>query len=167
MSAKVTKRNSSAVARTNKRVAGLKCQAESQRDSGSKPKVARHELPWVSVSWVNNPNGVVAGRRNRGATPLGLKTFTATTQGSSCLATLGWRTQSHWDCRSRKDCCSEHDEAVARYSMGNVTNKILAAQYKLAVPDPRVLEKEIVKTRRMLELRAKLGYKFAAAKSKP
>lgn len=43
--------------------------------------------------------------------------------------------------------------------MGNVTNKILAAQYKLALPDPRVLEKEIVKTRRMLELRAKLGYK--------
>ena len=47
--------------------------------------------------------------------------------------------------------CSEHDEAVARYSMGNVTNKILAAQYKLALPDPRLLEKEIEKTRRMLE----------------
>jgi predicted nuclease of restriction endonuclease-like (RecB) superfamily len=59
--------------------------------------------------------------------------------------------------------CSEHDEAVARYSMGNLTNKVLAAQYKLALPDPRVLEKEIVKTRRMLELRAKLGYKFPTA----
>ncbi len=47
--------------------------------------------------------------------------------------------------------CSEHDEAVARYSMGNVTNKILAAQYKLALPDPRLLEKEIERTRRMLE----------------
>jgi predicted nuclease of restriction endonuclease-like (RecB) superfamily len=57
--------------------------------------------------------------------------------------------------------CSEHDEAVARYSMGNVTNKILAAQYKLALPDPRLIEKEIEKTRRMLELRAKLGYKKA------
>ncbi len=55
--------------------------------------------------------------------------------------------------------CSEHDEAVARYSMGNVTNKILAAQYKLALPDPRLIEKEIEKTRRMLELRAKIGYK--------
>jgi predicted nuclease of restriction endonuclease-like (RecB) superfamily len=55
--------------------------------------------------------------------------------------------------------CSEHDEAVARYSMGNVTNKILAAQYKLALPDPRLIEKEIEKTRRMLELRAKLGCK--------
>jgi predicted nuclease of restriction endonuclease-like (RecB) superfamily len=47
--------------------------------------------------------------------------------------------------------CSEHDEAVARYSMGNVTNKILAAQYKLALPDPRLLEQEIDKTRRLLE----------------
>ncbi len=62
--------------------------------------------------------------------------------------------------------CSEHDEAVARYSMGNVTNKILAAQYKLALPDPRLIEKEIEKTRRMLELRVKLGYKFPAAKTK-
>ncbi|HEV2695385.1 MAG TPA: PDDEXK nuclease domain-containing protein [Verrucomicrobiae bacterium] len=47
--------------------------------------------------------------------------------------------------------CSEHDEAVARYSMGNLTNKILAAQYKLALPDPHLIEKEIEKTRRMLE----------------
>jgi predicted nuclease of restriction endonuclease-like (RecB) superfamily len=63
--------------------------------------------------------------------------------------------------------CSEHDEAVARYSMGNVTNKILAAQYRLALPDPRLIEKEIEKTRRMLELRAKIGYKFPTAKTKP
>ena len=60
--------------------------------------------------------------------------------------------------------CSEHDEAVARYSMGNVTNKILAAQYKLALPDPRLIEKEIEKTRRMLELRVKIGYKEFRAK---
>jgi predicted nuclease of restriction endonuclease-like (RecB) superfamily len=47
--------------------------------------------------------------------------------------------------------CSEHDEAVARYSMGNLTNKVLAGQYKLALPDPHLIEKEIEKTRRMLE----------------
>jgi hypothetical protein len=58
--------------------------------------------------------------------------------------------------------CSEHDEAVARYSLANVTNQILAAQYKLALPDPRLLEKEIEKTRRMLELRARIGYKSSS-----
>ena len=47
--------------------------------------------------------------------------------------------------------CSEHDETVARYSMGNVANKILAAQYKLNLPEPRLLELEIEKTRRLLE----------------
>ncbi len=41
--------------------------------------------------------------------------------------------------------------------MGNVSNKILAAQYKLALPDPRLIEKEIEKTRRMLELRVKIA----------
>jgi hypothetical protein len=38
-----------------------------------------------------------------------------------------------------------------------VTNKILAAQYKLVLPDPRLIEKEIEKTRRMLELRVKIS----------
>jgi predicted nuclease of restriction endonuclease-like (RecB) superfamily len=53
--------------------------------------------------------------------------------------------------------CSEHDEAVARYSMGNLTNKILAAQYKLALPNPHLLEKEIEKARRSLELRSRIA----------
>ena len=47
--------------------------------------------------------------------------------------------------------CSEHDDAVARYSMGNLRNKIMAAQYKLNLPDLRMLEAEIAKTRRLLE----------------
>jgi predicted nuclease of restriction endonuclease-like (RecB) superfamily len=47
--------------------------------------------------------------------------------------------------------CSEHDEAVAHYAMGNLKNKILAAQYKLNLPDPRSLELEIEKMRRLLE----------------
>ena len=72
--------------------------AESQRDSGSKPKVARNELPWENAPQTGNPNGVVARRRKRDTTPLGLKTFSCPTQGSSFLATLGWRTQSRWDC---------------------------------------------------------------------
>lgn len=47
--------------------------------------------------------------------------------------------------------CSEHDDAVAHYSMGNLRNKVLAEQYKLALPEARLLEAEIEKTRRMLE----------------
>ena len=81
---------------------------ESQRDSGLKPRVARNELPWAIGSLAHNPNGVASRFAHRAATPLGLKSSTTTTQGSSVraglanLATLGWGTQSLWDCRSRQ-----------------------------------------------------------------
>jgi len=73
-------------------------EAESQRDSGAKPKVARNELPWGKGTKATNPNGVEAPRRYPAATPLGLKSVRLPTQGSSFLATLGWWTQSLWDC---------------------------------------------------------------------
>jgi hypothetical protein len=76
------------------------CGDESQRDSGSKPKVARNELPWGTGRKTNNPNGVAAERLKPDATPLGLKTIGPGTQGSSLLATLGCKTQSLWDCRT-------------------------------------------------------------------
>src|SRR5882724_13310556 len=42
-----------------------------------------------------NPNGVSAPKNvDRVATPMGLFAFGLLTQGSSCLATLGFRTQS-------------------------------------------------------------------------
>jgi hypothetical protein len=73
---------------------------ESQRDSGPKPKVARHELPWVNgVRNFSNPNGVAAFRRPTVPQPRwGWWDLSRLTQGSSSLATLGWRTQSRWDC---------------------------------------------------------------------
>ena len=74
------------------------CTAESQRDSGLQPRVARNELPWESRPDTDNPNGVAAPLGWRDATPLGLKNVRVPTQGSSFLATLGWRTQSRWDC---------------------------------------------------------------------
>jgi len=31
---------------------------QSRRDCATKPKVARHELPWVSPPWIHNRNAV-------------------------------------------------------------------------------------------------------------
>lgn len=47
--------------------------------------------------------------------------------------------------------CSERDAAVAHYALGNLLNKVMAAEYRLALPDPQQLEQEIQKTRRLLQ----------------
>ena len=44
-----------------------------------------------------NPNGVAPRRPSRAAAPLGLCSFNPVSQGSSSLATLGWRPESRWD----------------------------------------------------------------------
>ena len=75
------------------------CGDESPRDSDSKPKVARNELPWGTCRKTNNPNGVAAQRMEYDATPVELTGIRPGTRGSSFLATLGWKTQSLWDCR--------------------------------------------------------------------
>src|SRR6266496_1526901 len=75
-------------------------EAESQKDSSAKPRVAKNELPWEKCVEATNPNGVAVLRRKPAATPSGLKSMRQATQGSSFLATLGWRTQSRWDSRT-------------------------------------------------------------------
>jgi predicted nuclease of restriction endonuclease-like (RecB) superfamily len=50
--------------------------------------------------------------------------------------------------------CSEKDEAVAHYALGRVTNKIFASRYKLHLPDPQVLTREVEAERRRLEMRS-------------
>jgi hypothetical protein len=47
--------------------------------------------------------------------------------------------------------CSEGNAAVAHYALGNMQNNILAAEYRLVLPDTKELEAEIQKTRRLLE----------------
>ena len=75
--------------------------AESQRDSAPKPRVASCELPWEKRVVSANPNGVASWWRTGDTTPLGLKIARTLTQGSLAdSATLGWRTQSLWDCRT-------------------------------------------------------------------
>ena len=75
------------------------CRKKSQRDFGPKPKVARHELPWVKDDLdFPNPNGVEACLSQTPRQPRwGWFDFLRLTQGNSFVVTLGWRTQSLWD----------------------------------------------------------------------
>jgi len=50
--------------------------------------------------------------------------------------------------------CSERNEAVAHYALGNLNNRVLAREYRLSLPDESVLVREISDTRRALQLRA-------------
>ena len=69
---------------------------ESQRDSGLKPRVASSELPWdKGAQQASNPNGVAASGEDWRPQPRGgWRLLVQFTQGSSLLATLGWRAQS-------------------------------------------------------------------------
>lgn len=49
--------------------------------------------------------------------------------------------------------CAEKDEAVAHYALGGLSNKVFASRYKLQLPDPKVLQREIEAERRRLEQR--------------
>ena len=49
--------------------------------------------------------------------------------------------------------CNRKNDAVAHYSLDGLPNKILAAQYKTALPDERLLADEVEKTRKLLDSR--------------
>ncbi len=49
--------------------------------------------------------------------------------------------------------CADQDEAVAHYALDGLPNKILARQYKLALPKEAALKKELEKARMALERR--------------
>jgi hypothetical protein len=80
---------------------------ESQRDFGTKPRVARHELPWVIASpapptatrlWPASP----VARKGKGRNRVAVDDFVWTrTRGRLADSpTPGWRTQSRWDCQN-------------------------------------------------------------------
>jgi predicted nuclease of restriction endonuclease-like (RecB) superfamily len=54
--------------------------------------------------------------------------------------------------------CADKGHALARYALDGLPNKIMAANYKTVLPDAEVLQKELEKTRLMLES----GHKLAA-----
>lgn len=47
--------------------------------------------------------------------------------------------------------CTHKDQAVAHYSLEGLPNKVLASEYRLALPDERVLVAELERSRRLLE----------------
>lgn len=49
--------------------------------------------------------------------------------------------------------CAQNDEAVARYALDRLPNKVLAAEYRTALPDEKELAAEIERTRAELERR--------------
>lgn len=49
--------------------------------------------------------------------------------------------------------CSQKDSAVAKYAMEGLPNKVLASEYKLALPDEKLLAAEIDKARESIERR--------------
>ncbi len=50
--------------------------------------------------------------------------------------------------------CAEKGHDVARYALGGLANKVLAATYRTALPDESRIEAEMVRTRRMLEMKS-------------
>ncbi len=51
--------------------------------------------------------------------------------------------------------CAEKDDAIAQYALEGLPNKVLAREYKLALPNEKRLAAEIEKTRDLLERRAR------------
>jgi predicted nuclease of restriction endonuclease-like (RecB) superfamily len=47
--------------------------------------------------------------------------------------------------------CAQKDDALAHYSLENLPNKVLAAEYRTKLPDEKLIADELEKTRRMLE----------------
>lgn len=47
--------------------------------------------------------------------------------------------------------CSKPDDALAKYALEGLPNKVLAREYRLALPDEKALAEELEKTRQMIE----------------
>jgi predicted nuclease of restriction endonuclease-like (RecB) superfamily len=47
--------------------------------------------------------------------------------------------------------CAQKDHAVAHYALEGLPNKVLAAEYRTALPEEKLLAEELERTRRMLE----------------
>jgi hypothetical protein len=55
--------------------------------------------------------------------------------------------------------CAERDHAVAKYALEGLSNKVLAAEYRMTLPQEHLLAEEIERTRRQLDTRREVGTK--------
>jgi predicted nuclease of restriction endonuclease-like (RecB) superfamily len=67
--------------------------------------------------------------------------------------------RDHWTMKGENPpvgliLCAQKNAEVARYALQGLPNKVLAAQYRTALPDEHLLADEIKKTRREIERRA-------------
>ena len=51
--------------------------------------------------------------------------------------------------------CAQKDEALAHYALEGLPNKVLAAEYRMTLPDEKQLVAELDRTRRILEERSR------------
>ena len=54
--------------------------------------------------------------------------------------------------------CSEKDEALAQYALDGLPNKVMAAEYRIALPDEEILMAELDRTRQAIELRGAMTF---------
>lgn len=53
--------------------------------------------------------------------------------------------------------CAHKDAAVAKYALEGLPNKVMASEYRTALPDEKLIAAELDRTRRILEERRQLG----------
>jgi len=53
--------------------------------------------------------------------------------------------------------CAQKDEALARYALENLPNKVMAAEYRTTLPDEKELAAEIERTQALLEERKRFS----------
>jgi predicted nuclease of restriction endonuclease-like (RecB) superfamily len=66
--------------------------------------------------------------------------------------------REHWTRRDENPpvgliLCAKRDAAVAKYALEGLSNKVLAAEYRTALPEEKVLEHELKRSRQQLEAR--------------
>lgn len=52
--------------------------------------------------------------------------------------------------------CTQKDASVAHYALEGLPNKVLAAEYRTALPDEKTIAREVDQTRRRLEAKRSL-----------